>query len=64
MIITSKTMEDKTSWPVWLQTAWERDWGAHSAFEPMGEGRYLARNAAGNERTFGHGDSIYVRHVA
>ncbi|WP_434286272.1 hypothetical protein [Celeribacter sp. SCSIO 80788] len=42
--ITKDSMKDKTSWPEWLQKAWEKDWGQVGSFEPRHDGIASSHN--------------------
>lgn len=58
--LTQEFIAAKRDWPHWLQSAWERDWGAPGGFEPSKEvpGEYIAHHMTGGSVRILVGDFI------
>lgn len=61
---TTAASNNTIDWPAWLQRAWEREFGEKSAFEPDGNGGYIARSSNGEETAFAVGDLIQPKAFA
>ena len=66
IVLTPEFLADKTSWPIWLQKAWEADWGTPGSFCPVPDkiGEYeLFSKLTGKPRSFKVGDTISKVHM-